>query len=142
MSITKAQKRDELLGAVRDALQRAEAYCGKIRPWDSRLSVISILCGAIATVLAGGAVAGGKPAMDALGGWRVLCSMVAVFTAAGTTAGALHKTLQITTRVSSAEKCISRLRALEATIAATDSPAEEALQKFQRISEEHAVCLA
>ena len=142
MSITKAQKRDELLGAVRNALQRAEAYCGRIRPWDSRLSILSILCGAIATVLAGGAVAGGKPAMDTLGGWRILCSIVAVFTAAGTTAGALHKTLQITTRVSSAEKCIARLRALEATIAATDSPAEDALQRFQRIAEEHAVCLA
>ena len=139
---TKSQKRDELLGAVQDALHRAEAYCARVRPWDSRLSIISILCGAAATVLAGGAVAGGKPAMDALGGWRILCSIVAVFTASGTAAGALHKTLQITTRVSNAEKCIARLRALEAAIAATDMPADEALQKYQRISEEHAGCLA
>jgi hypothetical protein len=142
MSATKTQKRDELLGVVREALQRAEGYCGKIRPWDSRLSVISILCGAVATVLAGGAVAGGKPAMEAIGGWKILCSIVAVLTASGTAAGALHKTLQFTTRVSNAEKCIARLRALEAAMAATDMPTDEAMEKFQRISEEHAVCLA
>jgi len=142
MATTKTQKRDELLTTVRDALRRAEAYCVRIRPWDSRLSVISIICGALATVLAGGAVAGGKPALDAIGGWRILCTVVAVFTASGTAAGALHKTLQITTRVSSAEKCIARLRALEATLAATDLSADEALQTFQRISEEYAVCLA
>ena len=142
MSTAKCQKRDELLNAVRDALQRAEAYCGRIRPWDSRLSIISILCGAVATVLAGGAVAGGKPAMDAIGGWRILCTIVALFTASGTAAGALHKTLHVTSRVSNAEKCIARLRALEATLVASDLPADEALQKFHRISEEHAVCLA
>ena len=139
---TNSQKRAELLGAVRDALRRAEACCARTRPWDTRLLVISILCGAVATVLAGGAVVGGKPALEALGGWRILCSIVALFTAAGTTTGALHKTLHITNRISSAEKCIAQLRALDATIAVSDLPTEEALGMFRRISEEHAACLA
>jgi hypothetical protein len=104
--------------------------------------VISIICGAVATVLAGGAVVGGAPALNALGGWRILCSIVAVLTASGTATGALHKTLQITTRVSNAEKCIARLRALDATIAASDLPTDDALEMFRRISEEHAACLA
>ena len=142
MSATPIQKREELLATVRDALRRAEAYCARTRPWDTRLLVISIACGALATVFAGGTAFGGKPAVDAFGGWRILCSIVAVLTASGTAAGALHKGLQITTRVSSAEKCIARLRALEATIAASDLPADDALARFQRISEEHAVCLA
>jgi hypothetical protein len=131
-----------LLAAVRDALRRAEAYCAKTRPWDGRLLVISIVCGAVATVLAGGAVVGGQRALDALGGWRILCSIVALFTAAGTATGALHKTLQITTRISSAEKCIASLRALDVTIAVSDLPADEALKMFRHISEEHAACLA
>ena len=142
MSTTKAQKRDELLGTVRDALRRAEVYCARIRPWDSRLSVTSIICGAVATVLAGGAVAGGKPTLDALGGWRILYSIVAVVTALGTVASTVHKSLHITARVSSAEKCVARLRALQAAIAGSDLQAEEALEAFRRISEEHAVCLA
>jgi hypothetical protein len=104
--------------------------------------LISIICGAVATVLAGGAVVGGKAALDAMGGWRILCSIVALLTAAGTTTGAIHKTLQITTRVSSAEKCIARLRALDATVAVSDLPTDQALEMFRQISEEHAACLA
>jgi hypothetical protein len=96
----------------------------------------------VAAVLAGGTVIGGKPALEAVGGWLILCSIVAVFTASGTVAGALHKSLQITTRLSSAEKCVARLRALDATIAASDLPIDNALETFRRISEEHAVCLA
>jgi hypothetical protein len=142
MSTGSPQQRDELLSTVRDALRRAELYCVKTRRWDTRLLIISIICGAVATVLAGGTVIGGQSALDALGGWRILCSIVAVFTASGTVAGALHKSLQITSRLSNAEKCVARLRALDVTIAASDLPIDNALETFQRISEEHAVCLA
>ncbi len=142
MSIDKSQQRDELLSTIRDALRRAELYCAKARRWDTRLLVISIVCGALATVLAGGTVIGGKPALDAVGGWRVLCSIVAVFTGSGTVAGALHKSFQITTRLSSAEKCVARLRALDVAISASNLPTAGALETFQRISEEHAACLA
>jgi predicted oxidoreductase len=142
MPAGKPQKRDELLSTVRDSLRRAEVYCARTRRWDTLLLIISIVCGAVATVLAGGTVIGGKPALEAVGGWRILCSIVAVLTASGTVAGALHKSFQITTRLSSAEKCVARLRALDATIAASDLPTDTALETFGRISEEHAVCLA
>lgn len=142
MSADKPQQRDELLSTVRDALRRAELYCAKTRRWDTGLLVISIICGALATLLAGGTVIGGQHALDAVGGWRILCSIVALLTGSGTVAGALHKSFQITTRLSNAEKCVARLRALDATIAASDLPITNALETFQRIAEEHAACLA
>jgi len=142
MSTEKPQQRDELLSTVRDALRRAELYCARTRRWDTGLLVISIICGALATLLAGGTVIGGQRALDAVGGWRILCSIVALLTGSGTVAGALHKSFQITTRLSNAEKCVARLRALDATIAASDLPISNALETFQRISEEHAACLA
>ena len=142
MPTDKSQQRDELPSTIRNTLRRAELYCAKTRRWDTRLLIISIICGAAATVLAGGTVIGGQSALEAIGGWRILCSIVAVFTASGTVAGALHKSFQITTRLSSAEKCVARLRALDVAIAATDLPTANALEAFQRISEEHAACLA
>jgi hypothetical protein len=142
MSTDKSQQRGELLSTIRDALQRAELYYTRTRRWDARLLIISIVCGAVATVLAGGTVIGGNRALEVVGGWRVLCSIVALLTGSGTVAGALHKSFQITTRLSSAEKCVARLRALEAAIAASDLPTDNALETFQRISEEHAACLA
>ena len=131
-----------MLATIRDALQRAELYYTRTRRWDTRLLIISIVCGAVATVLAGGTVIGGSRALEVVGGWRILCSIVALLTGSGTVAGALHKSFQITTRLSSAEKCVARLRALEAAIAASDLPTQNALETFQRISEEHAACLA
>ena len=142
MSIDKSQQRDELLNTVRDALRRAERYYARTRRWDTLLLIISIICGALATVLAGGTVIGGNRALEAVGGWRILCSMVALLTASGTVAGALHKSFQITTRLSSAEKCVAPLRALDATIAVSDSPIDNELETFRRISEEHAARLA
>jgi hypothetical protein len=141
MSADKSQQRDELLNTVRDALRRAERYCAKTRRWDTLLLIVSIICGALATVLAGGTVIGGGRALEAVGGWRILCSIVALLTGSGTVAAALHKSFQITTRLSSAEKCVARLRALNAAISASDLPTENALETFQRISEEHAACL-
>lgn len=142
MQTADSKQRDDLVGVVRDSLRRAELHCAKFRPWDTRLSVISIICGAIATVLAGGAVAGGKPTLDALGGWKVLCSVVAVLTASATASSSLHKSLRVSDRVTNAEQCIARLRALEASLVASNLAPDEALKTFQRISEDHAVCLA
>jgi hypothetical protein len=59
MSIDKSQQRDELLNTVRDALPRAERYRAGTRRWDTLLLLISIICRAVATVLAGGTVIGG-----------------------------------------------------------------------------------
>jgi hypothetical protein len=142
MPLDKSQQRDELLGTVRDALRRAEFYYAKTRRWDTRLLIMSIVCGALATVLTGGTVIGGKPALDAVGGWRILCSIVAMLTASGTVAGALHKSFQITTRLSNAEKCVARLRALDVAITASDLSTADALETFRHISEKHAACLA
>jgi len=142
MSAGKSQQRDELLSTLRDALRRAERYCVKTRRWDTLLLIISIICGAVATILAGGTVIGGQHTLEAVGGWRILCSIVALLTASGTVAGALHKSFQITTRLSSAEKCVALLRALDVAIAASNLPTDNALETFQRISEEHAACLA
>jgi hypothetical protein len=77
--------------------------------------------------------------LSAAGGF--FCAIVAVLTASGTVAGALHKSFQITIRLSSAEKCVARLRALDATIAASDLPIDEALETYRHISEEHAASL-
>ena len=79
MSTHKSQQRDELLNTVRDALRRAERYYARTRRWDTLLLIISIICGALATVLAGGTVIGGNRALEAVGGWRILCSIVACY---------------------------------------------------------------
>jgi len=73
MPTDKSQQRDELPSTIRNTLRRAELYCAKTRRWDTRLLIISIICGAAATVLAGGTVIGGPVCTG--GNWRLADSL-------------------------------------------------------------------
>jgi hypothetical protein len=141
MEHAKEQQTTNLDNLVREALMRAERYRSKFRMWDTPLLILNIICGTIATVLAGGTALRGDEALPAFGGWQGLCLLVAVITALGTIAGTLHKTLQISNKVNGAVKCISRLRALELRLTTSSVAMEDALLLFNQISEEHAECL-
>ncbi|MBI3773933.1 MAG: hypothetical protein HY272_14705 [Gammaproteobacteria bacterium] len=132
---------DHLNSLVREALTRAERYRSRFSLWDTPLLMLNIICGAIATVLAGGTALRGDAALPAFGGWQGLCLLVAVITALGAIAGTIHKSLQISSKVNAAVKCISRLRALELRLATASVTTEDALLLFNQISEEHAECL-
>jgi hypothetical protein len=108
---------------------------------DFKLLIASIVLGAIATTLAGGAAAGGKPVLDIFGGWRILCSVVALLTLIGTICGTLHKMLQVTSRLASATGCVAKLRALELAITVTKKDANEAVEAYSQILQEHSDCL-
>lgn len=135
------QQSDNLNNLVREALTRAEHYRSKFRMWDTPLLIFNIICGTIATVLAGGTALRGDEALASFGSWQALCLLVALITALGTVAGTIHKTLQISNKVNSAVKCIARLRALELRLATTSVATEDALLLFNQISEEHSECL-
>jgi hypothetical protein len=137
-----ASARGEVLKLIRGSLAKAEAYTRRYRILDMSLSITSIVLGSLATALAGGAVAGGDPVMDSLGGWRIVCSVVAAFTAIGTICGALHKTFQVTTRLANGLACIGKLKSLELSITVTGEDPATAAKTYQKILGEHPECLA
>jgi hypothetical protein len=123
---------------VDDAVGRARAYAAKYRSWDIRLLVVSIVFGALATLLATGVAAGGGQTLDkTFGNWRYLCLTVAALTAVGTVAGTLHKSLQVTERVADADKCVSRLDALKFSIGLGVVKSEEAARVYAEIVSQH-----
>lgn len=131
----------EILKRVQTSLHLAESYVKKYRVWDLKLLIISIVLGAVATTLAGGAAVGGKPMLDILGGWRILCSIVALLTLVGTICGTLHKTLQVTNRLASAVECVAKLRALELAITITKKDANEVVEAYSQILQQYPDCL-
>lgn len=133
----KPSPKDDVLASVRGARERAEAYVARQRPWDTRLLILSIVFGTLATVLAGGAAARGNDSLKPFGGkWRPLCYTVACFSAVGTVASALHKGFNITARVTAAERCVSRLRILEMQISGDIIDPKKALEAFAKISDD------
>lgn len=136
------EQREEILKLVRDGLFKADSYAKKYGRLDAWLLVTSIVLGTLATVLAGGTAAGGTPVMNSLGGWRVICSIVAVFTAVATISGTLHRTFQVTNHLAAAVGCIGKLKSLELAITVTRTEPREVAEGYRQIIEEYPACLS
>lgn len=131
------KQREEILKLVREGIYKTESYAKKYKKLDMWLLITSIVLSTLATVLAGGTAAGGKPVMEALGGWRVVCSIVAAFTAVGTISSTLHKAFQVTNHLAAAVACISKLKSLELTITVTEKEPSEVTEAYKQILVEH-----
>lgn len=132
--------REDILELVRQGLIKTDVYKRKYKKYDSWLLIVSIVMGTIATALAGSGAAGGKPVMDALGGWRIVCFIAAALTAIGTITGALHKSFQISDKLSGAIVCSGKLRSLELDITIAEKNPKEASELYERILIDHADC--
>lgn len=133
--------REKVLELIRNNEQRAGAFIKSYRRWDLGLLITSIIVGTLATVIAGGTAVGGTQVMQTLGGWRLICGVVAVFTGIATICGTIHKTLQINTRVTSAIECSAKLQSLEIALTVENKNPTEVAESYRQTLEKHSDCL-
>lgn len=129
------EKKRGLHSTVRESLRAAQRAHARYRPWDTWLSILSIIAPTAAGTLGGVAVGTGH----ALGfaSWSALCACVAGCSLVGAVSGALHKGLHLGNKVSEAQRCIASLRALDLTIVATDPAPEVIIECYRRITEDY-----
>ncbi len=139
---TAGPERAHVLALVQRGLRQAAAHLKWLRRLDTWLLVTSIVLGALATVLAGGAAAAGEGATNLAGSWQAICIGIAVITALGTVCGTLHKTFRVSDRLGAAVACQGKLQALELSLALTGKDPVEAAQVYEQILREHPECLA
>jgi hypothetical protein len=134
--MNKKTNSEEILKRVQSAIRQVKPYTVKYKKWDFWLLSISIVLGTLATILAGGVASIGQTGASILGGWRVVCIIVAVFSAIGTISGSFHKSFQISTRLFKARQCMAKLTSLELSISTSGINDAEALKAYQKIGEE------
>lgn len=131
----------EIRTRIQESLRRAERYTSRYRRLDVGLLACSIVLSTVATVLAGGAAYGGETAVDALGGWRPVCAVVAICTALGTVTAGLHKAFHVTDRLTRSVACVAGLKALELEISFRGKDPAAAVEAYQGLLKDYSDCL-
>ena len=129
---------ETLLLRIREKRRRIAAFVNHLEPRGTRLTNLSIICGAIATALAAGPAIGGKTLTNALGAvgpdapsWRILCAAASVFSLIAAIATNLYKSHDIASRLSKAQACDARLDGLQTLVELGQLPTEEAAKKYE-----------
>jgi len=102
----------EFLEQVERDVQAAAAAARGFRRQYRRLAIAGAISGGLAAALTGSVAAGGPALADAMGGWRLVCSLAAVAAATAAILAAIQERLRTPEHVAGADACLSQLRAL------------------------------
>ena len=120
--------RDILRSEIQDAIVKVRRTARRYRRVSSMLVLTTMLCGAIATALAGDAFSGGpvaagvaqtttgKVPADLALGWRNVCGIIALLTLVGTIASGTDSVLKIAEHRTKAFACVGALDGLQAAL--------------------------
>ena len=135
--MTSPETSDGLLKKIRAKRRRIATFVEKLEPRGVRLTNLSIVCGAIATVLTAGPAIGGKTLTDALGAvgpnspsWRILCGAAAVLSLIATIATNLYKSHDVASRLAKAQACDAKLEGLEILVELGQLDNKEAVTRY------------
>ncbi len=137
---TKTDKQDhaELARSVKDSLNTAKRKASGIRRADSQLFVANVISPAAATLLAGfaAAIGGNKMFPQAMamvedGGWKLACTLVAIFGFIATVSGMFKK--QYDDRLAESNQCVGRLLSLDLAITTGSGSWEDAAKEYSEI---------
>lgn len=122
-------RRDMLRADVQDAIRHVRRTARRYRRASTILLLTAMLCGALATALAGDAFRGGRLAANtaqattgrvpaALApGWRNVCGLIALLTLAGTVASGTNSVLKLADHQARTTACVAALAALQGDLA-------------------------
>src|SRR5436190_9189479 len=117
--------RDQLQERIGESVLQVRRAARRYRRISTALLLIGMLCGAVATALAGDAFRGGSLAAATAEtttgrapaplapGWRNVCGIIAVLTLAGTLATGTNSVLRLTEHQAQARACLAALGALQ-----------------------------
>jgi len=133
--------REVVLKRIKARRLQIKKYVDKTEPRGARLTTLSIVCGALATVLTAAPAIGGQNLTDALGAagssttWRILCGLAAACSLIATVATNLYKSNEIATRLTKANKCDLKLEGLELAVETDQLPDVQAISRFDECME-------
>lgn len=141
MPTSPADTRERLLERIREKKRDIKAYITTFEPRSNRLTMVSIIGTGLAALLTAGPAVGGasftQSLTAALGttspSWRWLCAAATVFSFLATTALAIHKMQDYTTKVSKAQSAHAQLESLEIFMDTTELPVATAADQYAQI---------
>ncbi len=132
-----ADPRSEFLQQVEEDLEKASRAAGRYRSQYRRMAVGGVLSASLAAVLTGGAAAGGPELADAVGGWRLVCTVAAVAAAVAAALAGLQERLRTPENVAAAETCVAQLNALRFALRTGEGDLDARRTEYREILRNH-----
>ncbi len=104
--------REEFLEQVERDLRAASRTAARYRRQYRQMAIGGVVSGGVAAALTGSVAAGGPPLADAMGGWRLVCTIAAVAAAAAAILAGVQERLRTPDHVAAADSCVGQLTAL------------------------------
>lgn len=118
---------------VRESLSTAQAYNASLGRTNTRLLIASLASSAATTLVAGVTAVAGPLIGEGIPGWRLACSVAALFGFAATLATGYHQQLKLDERLALGNQCIGRLKALDIAIVTSRKSWEEVGTEYEDI---------
>lgn len=135
-----ADERAAFLAVVRARRLAVTHGTEALRRRDNRLTLLSVIASAVATVLTAAPAMGGLELTRALGSagpdtpsWRILCGLASICSLLAAIATNLHRQQEVTSRLARCQAGAGRLETLELQVAFQKVPLAEATAEYGRI---------
>jgi hypothetical protein len=102
----------EFLSQIEEDLHAARRVVGRYRRKYRRLVIGGVISSSVAAALTGSVAVGGPALADAMGGWRIVCSLAAVLAATAAALTAIQERMRTPEHVAQADACVAQLTAL------------------------------
>lgn len=136
-----AQVRTDLLHRISERRGSIRAYLDSVRPKADRLTFISVVSSAIAAAATAGPALGGESFTEAVGRafslsadslvWRSLCFVAVIVSVVAAVTTNLNKSLDRSSRLSTAEAVSTELEGLETLLEFGELPVQDAVKLYQ-----------
>jgi hypothetical protein len=133
MSDSSTDSRSALHERIREGIRKSDQQSADLKKKNSRYLVISIIAGALSTVIAASAAALGPALGEGAPAWKATCAVVALFTGVGTVFTGLQKQLSVAERLAKAIACSGKLHSLEFALTVNNRDTAEVAKEYENV---------
>ncbi len=123
--------RSALLEQIREGIRKSDQQSKDLKKKNSRYLVVSIVAGAMSTVIAASAAALGPVLAGGAPAWKATCAVIALFTGVATVFTGMQKQLSIAERLAKAIACSGKLHSLEFAITVNNRETSEVAKEYE-----------
>jgi hypothetical protein len=127
------ENRDIAIEKIKNSLQTVERRAAGLRRTHTSLLMTSMFGSAITTLIAGITAAAGPVVGTGIPGWRLACSLAAIFGFVTTVAAGMNQQLRLGDQLSTANQLLGRLRFLDVAAAMGTRSWEEITTEYAEI---------
>jgi hypothetical protein len=119
---------------LKTSLDKTQKFVSTRRKMNSRLLIASMSFSAASTLVAGVTSAGGPVIGSGIEGWRVACTVAAVFGFSATVSSGIKQQLESTDRLSQGKECLTKLKTLDLGITTGRMDWEEIIAEYEKLA--------